>query len=70
LRFPAAVAVVLMFSGFLCPLVHSGEQNEPRGPRRCPIDMVAADTFCIDTYEHPGKLGVKPRNLVTYTEAL
>ena len=32
--------------------------------------MVAADTFCIDTYEHPGTLGVKPRNLVTYTEAL
>ena len=48
----------------------SAARDEAQSWRRCPPGMVAADTFCIDKYEYPNKLGVKPRNLVLYAEAV
>jgi len=64
------IVVVLGFLGVLCPLVFLGEQNEPQGWRKCPVDMVPAGTFCIDKYEYPNKPGVMPRSRVTFAEAV
>jgi len=61
-------ALVILLCAF-SPFVSAG-QADSQSRRRCPPGMVPCDTFCIDKYEYPNRPGVKPRNLVFYTEAV
>ncbi|MBN2207729.1 MAG: SUMF1/EgtB/PvdO family nonheme iron enzyme [Candidatus Coatesbacteria bacterium] len=64
------VVVVLIFLGVLCPLVVVGEETGRQVWQKCPLDMVPADTFCIDKFEYPNEPGTMPRAYVAFAEAV
>ncbi len=70
LRTLLVTVIAAMFMALLCSVARASEQSEPAGGPQCPVDMVPADTFCIDRYEYPNRAGVKPRNDLTFAEAV